>query len=318
MRMIILIALQERIGSRTRTHTRQAEDACQVTPEMHLLSDPGTRTQVGILNRASLQCRTKLSLGKSFAPQQRGLISAMIAPETTNKALLPLYSPRGFQTIYDQTYLHYLKKLNDSLYPSGYHSDNLVQVIRKSVLDKDSVQIYSYVSHISPFTRSPLQAGFVYNLQFFLEGLTPFGATHNGALNRLFEQNFGSQDGLKKKFLTYAHAVFGSSWVWLCLNEKGGFEFVVTYNGGTLLLDESIEPILVMNMWEHAFVYDHQRDLESYVDAWWETINWPYIAKRLSRAKFTLQTVTKIQKESKDKETLKDDEAISKELLAPQ
>lgn len=132
--------------------------------------------------------------------------------------------------------------------------------------------------------------------------------------------------------MTYAHAVFGSSWVWLCLNEKGGFEFVVTYNGGTLLLDESIEPILVMNMWEHAFVYDHQRDLESYIDAWWETINWPFIAKRLAKAKFTLQTVTKIQKEvrddpageanerqSKDKETLKDDEAIGKELLiAPQ
>lgn len=58
-----------------------------------------------------------------------------------------------------------------------------------------------------------------------------------------------------------------------------------------------MKPVLVMNMWEHAFVYDHQRNLESYVNAWWETIDWSVVAKRITSSQYFKDSTKRVQEE---------------------
>jgi Fe-Mn family superoxide dismutase len=74
---------------------------------------------------------------------------------------------------------------------------------------------------------------------------------------------------------------FGSGWAWLCVAPDGSLFLSSTANQDNPLMDIAEKkgtPILAIDVWEHAYYLKYQNLRASYVDAFWNVVNWPYVA----------------------------------------
>jgi Fe-Mn family superoxide dismutase len=103
-------------------------------------------------------------------------------------------------------------------------------------------------------------------------------------LEELINKSFGSMDEMKEKFEARAApgALFGSGWVWICVNQKGDkLELVGTPNQDNPLmkgvLDEVMFPILGLDVWEHAYYLKYQNRRPDYIEAFFKVVNWEQV-----------------------------------------
>jgi len=99
-----------------------------------------------------------------------------------------------------------------------------------------------------------------------------------GALAAAIGNTFGSFDGFKEKFTAAAMGRFGSGWAWL-LNKGGKLEISSTANQDSPLM-EGVEPVMGLDVWEHAYYLKYQNRRPEYIGAWWNVVNWKEIEKR--------------------------------------
>ena len=93
-------------------------------------------------------------------------------------------------------------------------------------------------------------------------------------------QAFGSFDLFKEKFAQAATTRFGSGWAWVCVTKDGKLEISSTANQDSPLTEGKI-PILVIDVWEHAYYLHYQNRRHDYIAAFWNIINWDEVNKRL-------------------------------------
>ena len=124
------------------------------------------------------------------------------------------------------------------------------------------------------------------NHSVFWKNMTPDGGGEpTGALKAAIDESFGSFDAFKKQFTAAAMGLQGSGWAVLAYDTIGGG--LVTFQ----LYDQQgnvpvgTVPLLMLDMWEHAFYLDYKNVKGSYVDAWWNVVNWDDVAARYARAK---------------------------------
>jgi superoxide dismutase, Fe-Mn family len=121
--------------------------------------------------------------------------------------------------------------------------------------------------------------GFV-NHNLFWEIMTPGGANRPGrALASGIDKAFGSFDQFKEKFTSAALTRFGSGWAWLALDGAGELQLLSTANQDSPLM-EGLEPILGLDVWEHAYYLKYQNRRPEYVQAWWNVVNWDRVAEK--------------------------------------
>lgn len=120
--------------------------------------------------------------------------------------------------------------------------------------------------------------GFV-NHNFFWEILAPSGQKCGGKVLKAIEKSFGSFDEFKKKFSEAVLGVFGSGWAWLVVS-KGKLEIVTTANQDSPL-SLGKKPVLVIDVWEHAYYLKFMNRRQEYIDSFWNIINWDKINKLL-------------------------------------
>ena len=107
------------------------------------------------------------------------------------------------------------------------------------------------------------------------------GGEPEGALADAIEKNFGSFDDFKSKFAAAAATRFGSGWAWLCVDSDGGLEVCSTANQDNPLMPGECgkNPILCLDVWEHAYYLNYQNRRPDYIDAFFNVINWEVVAK---------------------------------------
>jgi len=91
-------------------------------------------------------------------------------------------------------------------------------------------------------------------------------------LKKVIEGQFESVDKFKEQFNNSALTRFGSGWAWLVVHE-GQLEVISTQNQDSPLMDGKI-PILGIDVWEHAYYLKWQSNRKSYVEGFWNVINW--------------------------------------------
>ncbi len=124
-----------------------------------------------------------------------------------------------------------------------------------------------------------------WNHSFFWNCMTPDKAAPSGAIADALAYSFGSVDAFKAKFAEEGAAHFGSGWVWLASDDSGALTVVQTHDGENLLT-KGLTPILVCDLWEHAYYVDFKNDRAAFLKAWLaELVNWEFAASQLAAAK---------------------------------
>lgn len=87
---------------------------------------------------------------------------------------------------------------------------------------------------------------------------------------------FGSFDAFKDKFSATAKGVFGSGWAWLVVDKSGKIALAATSNQDSPITD-GLQPILGLDVWEHAYYLQYENRRPDYISAWWHVVNWDQV-----------------------------------------
>ena len=126
--------------------------------------------------------------------------------------------------------------------------------------------------------------GGTWNHNLFWEIMGPkMGGSPSGELTKALEGAFGSFDAFKEEFTKAATTRFGSGWAWL-VKKGDGLAVVSTANQDNPFSDGAT-PILGLDVWEHAYYLKYQNKRPDYIAAWFNVINWDFVADRYSKLK---------------------------------
>jgi Fe-Mn family superoxide dismutase len=102
-----------------------------------------------------------------------------------------------------------------------------------------------------------------------------------GELSDALNAKYGSYQSFMDEFTKAALGVFGSGWAWLMPD----LSITTTPNQDNPIMQGQPEPILGLDVWEHAYYLDYTYKRPDYVAAWWHVANWQEAAKRFSESK---------------------------------
>jgi Fe-Mn family superoxide dismutase len=111
------------------------------------------------------------------------------------------------------------------------------------------------------------------------------GGEPAGALADALKRDFGGLEKFKAQFEEAGAKAFGSGWVWLVQTQQdGGKLMVLTTVGHGNPLVQGHFPLLVNDLWEHAYYLKHENRRADYLRAWWRVVDWHEVARRFVRS----------------------------------
>jgi Fe-Mn family superoxide dismutase len=121
----------------------------------------------------------------------------------------------------------------------------------------------------------------------FWECMSPNGGGEpDGALAEAIEESFGSFDAFQTAFNKAAASYFGSGWIWLCADTDGKLQITTTPGHDNPVMD-GLMPLLVLDVWEHAYYLKYENRRAEFIEAWWNVVDWDTVAAGLTAAKIT-------------------------------
>ena len=121
----------------------------------------------------------------------------------------------------------------------------------------------------------------VWNHTFYWKSMKPKGGgVPTGAVATAIDKSFGSFDKFKDEFTRAAIGQFGSGWAWVVKKGDGTLTVVATGNAENPMTRD-MKPILVCDVWEHAYYIDYRNMRAKYVEAFWNLVNWDHAAAQL-------------------------------------
>jgi len=129
-------------------------------------------------------------------------------------------------------------------------------------------------------------AGGHVNHSLFWRAMCPAASgAPSGPLADAIKRDFGGFEQFKVRFAEAGAKVFGSGWVWLArAQQDGGGLQIYTTSGHDNPLMQGHFPILVNDVWEHAYYLKHENRRPDYLKAWWAVANWEEAARRFARS----------------------------------
>lgn len=185
-------------------------------------------------------------------------------------ALEPFIDEETIHVHYNGHHATYVKNLNEALAGLEKFLNMDIEELLRS-LDQVPDEIHSKVKN---------NAGGHYHHSIFWTMLTPPGKSQpKGKLLEEINRSFGSFEDFKDKFTGSASTVFGSGWTWLVW-DKNYLNIINTPNQDSPLSAGQI-PILVIDLWEHAYYLKYKNKRADYIENWWNIVNWDEAEKRL-------------------------------------
>lgn len=182
-------------------------------------------------------------------------------------ALEPHMSAETFDYHHGKHHNAYVVKANELIQGTGLEDLPLEDVVRQAK-----------AKGLGPLFNN---VGQHFNHSFFWQCMKPQGGGEpTGALLEKINASFGSFDKFKEDFVNGGIGQFGSGWVWLVEN-GGKLEIVKTANAETPLT-EGKKPLLVCDVWEHAYYIDFQNRRPDFLKSFLENlVNWDFVASNL-------------------------------------
>lgn len=118
-----------------------------------------------------------------------------------------------------------------------------------------------------------------YNHTNFWKWMSPDGGGEpSSELATGLKEKYGSFQGFMDKFGEAALGVFGSGWAWL----QPDLSITTSPNQDSPIMKGQPEPILGLDVWEHAYYLDYTYNRGDYIKAWWHVVNWPDVESRFN------------------------------------
>jgi superoxide dismutase, Fe-Mn family len=177
-------------------------------------------------------------------------------------ALEPYISKETLEFHYGKHHKAYVDKLNKLIPGTEFEDMSLEQIIKKSK---------------GPIFNNAAQ---VWNHTFYWNCMKGDDAPKEptGKLADAIKKKFGSFDDFKKTFSQTSVDQFGSGWGWLVKNGDGSIEIMSTSNAG-LPMTQDKTALLTCDVWEHAYYIDYRNARPTYLDKFWEIVNWEFVEK---------------------------------------
>ncbi len=186
-------------------------------------------------------------------------------------ALEPYLDAKTMEVHHDKHHATYVSKLNEALQQAPeWEGKPLEDIVKNYAQAPEAVQM-ALRNH----------GGGHLNHSMFWTSMRPQGGGEpQGALGEAVANSFGDFGKFKEAFTKTALGLFGSGWAWLARDASGKLVILGTPNQDNPL-SQGMNPLLCLDVWEHAYYLKYQNRRPEYVEAWWNVVNWETVAERL-------------------------------------
>lgn len=182
-------------------------------------------------------------------------------------ALEPVLGGETLRTHHGKHHKKYVDTLNELLRAAGEKPSSLEAVIAAH----ESGKVFN-------------NAAQSWNHGFFWECMTDSYAAPSSGLADAIE-TYGGLAKLRGDFITEGVGHFASGWVWITADRSGALRIISTHDAANALSADADRPILVCDLWEHAYYLDHKQDRKGFLEAWFDKLaNWRFAADQLKAA----------------------------------
>ena len=177
-------------------------------------------------------------------------------------ALEPHIDAKTMEIHYGKHHNGYTNNLNNAISGTELESKTIEEILK-------NLDLYNMALRNN--------AGGYFNHNLFWEIMSPnCGGNPSGEISEAINSNFNSFENFKEEFKKAAATRFGSGWAWLCVLGDGKLEICSTPNQDNPLMENSCggNPILCLDVWEHAYYLNYQNRRPDYIEAFFSLINW--------------------------------------------
>ncbi len=180
-------------------------------------------------------------------------------------ALEPFISSETLDYHYGKHHQAYVNNLNTLIAGTDFQNQSLEEIIKTSQwgLFNNAAQVWNHT--------------------FYWNSLTPKSTkTPYGKIATLIERDFWDFETFKEQFSKSAATNFASGWTWLVKNKDEKLEIINTDDAQTVVTTE-VKPLLVIDVWEHAYYIDVRNARPKYIENFWNLVNWDFANDNLEK-----------------------------------
>jgi len=193
---------------------------------------------------------------------------ALMSLPYAHDALAPHISKQTLEFHHDKHHRAYVDKTNAAIEGGDLADADLAAIVRKAAADGNK-----------GLSNNSAQ---VYNHGFYWHSLSPEASEPSEALAAAIARDFGSVDALKEKLSAEAVNHFASGWAWL-VSDGGTLKVVSTHDAETALTTD-VNPLLTIDVWEHAYYLDTKNARPKYVGNVLDNLlNWKFASENFER-----------------------------------
>lgn len=201
------------------------------------------------------------------AKEKKAALKLMTLPYAED-ALAPYVSMRTVYFHYGKHHQKYMDNMKSMISGTPYANMQLFEIVKKSKTNATDLKLFQ-------------QAAQVFNHNFYWQSMRPGGGgAPGGKLAPMINAAFGDYRKFTTQFRSAAAGLFGNGWLWLVQDGKA-LKLVATQNAATPVT-EGLNPLLNLDLWEHAYYLDYQNRRDEYVKAYLDyLVNWKFAESNL-------------------------------------